>query len=156
MALLVCGCVYTAFNIDIKVVTHNTFFGDLTVLLSWSSVHSSTNIVLVLSSQWLHNKSWYGCPMICLILTACFHCWLLEAIFQWTSLCIYRVIFFKEIYVEYIPDGRTALLKDGTFKISIDITKLTFMMVVVAYMITSLNTSPWYPTQVYSKIFKDS
>lgn len=39
---------------------------------------------------------------------------------------------------------------------TLDIAKLTFMMVVVAYMITSLNTSPWFPTQVYSKIFKES
>lgn len=148
--MLVCDCVYIALNIDTKVVTHNTFFGDLTVLFFYLGILSVAELThSFIPSRWLHNMWSSGCTKICLILTAVSTDLLLEAIFQWTSLCIYLVIFFKEIYVEYIPEGRTAWSKVWAFKISIDNAKLPFMMVVVAYMITSLNTSPWYPKQVY-------
>lgn len=114
LAMLVCDCAYSALNVDTKEVTQNTFFGNLTCYLGALSIAAQIQFYSFLCND----------CMICHPMNVSWFVWswqvvatdlLLEAIFQWTSLCIYLVIFFKEIYVEHIPEGGTDLSKVWAF-----------------------------------------
>ena len=88
----------------------------------------------------------YGCTMICLILTSCFHWFSLETTFWCAPQCIYLVIFCEEIRVECIPGG-AAQPKFWAFYVSVDTAGAPFLTVVATHTVIHFNASAWCLTQ---------